>query len=460
MRLYLSLLITIFYHVIFSQCVEKQNIVIETRNSCSSNDNGIISLSGLYAKTAYTITIDGRNYNYTSNDIGVLKVYSLKSGNYKTIEIFDRINTCPTITLNEDVTIDEYKNTISGPAISCAQSELKLSSTHPSTWRLNSSTLSVNSSNITYTSGNEHTLEFIISANVQGCLEKDTLTIVNNEAPNISLYSPGKEYCYNKLNAGIRFNAPTEQQTNIIFNNESYSLNEFNTVFVDIGDQSMDNTLLVESTNDAGCKTEKSYELNLAGEAPDEQVEILWWPGNIFSAKNNTSSLLYQWGWIDQEGNVTYVDMARISADGKFYFAGINNTEVNEIINNSNNQHILFLEYKKTTNSCSNRLLFNAEHAPDAYYRFITQSNDNNLFKSYPNPFTEKITLSIGELPEIVGLNVVISNSSGKLIYQKELTGQNGYYQEIDMSKYSSGIYTASLHNSYYTLASQILIKQ
>lgn len=443
-----------------SQCLTATDILIRTSNSCSSFDNGVLIFRNLKAKTPYNILVNDRVYSYTANDSGTLNIYSLAPGTYENITINDRTNPCPEIKVDKAVTIEAWNNIVEGPISGCKGETLQLNSSSVSTWTINSSIINFNATETSLTLGEQKNITVVVKALIEGCYERDTLHIKVEDAPQINLIDANKSYCYNKQNELVELNVSHGHLTEVLFNGELISTYDSTILQLNLGDVTDDNTLSIAAENDAQCESRTNISLAFSGEAPKDDIEIIWWPGNIFSVKNENPQLNYQWGWINARGELSYAITQSVSSDGKHYFAGNQSIEVNDLVKQGEaSDYILFLEYRYEGEECFNRLMFNSAQMP--LFRNQAQQFESGIhLSSFPNPFTESMTIASSRISGFEELQIRIFDSSGKLFKQRHVDISNGFLLNVNTTDFPPGTYFIQLSHQGYTLLSNKVIKQ
>lgn len=441
-----------------SQCVQAKSVVISTTPSCSNLKNGVLIIKKLYPNTPYDIVFDNTVRSYTTNDLGVLHVYSMAPGTHKLLGIIDRVNNCKEIEINQLVIIQKYSLEIEGIDKVCEGDELKLTTNVPSSWSVNSSRRSSNSSEFNYTVTESKDIIIHAKGIVNSCYERDTFHVTVAKSPNVRMLNSNGAFCYNKQNQIINLEITNGTATNALFNNNKVDITEENKLILNTGDETDENILRITSTNDLSCAKEDVIELQFSGEAPTSDIEILWWPGNIFSVKNEVDDLNYSWGWLNKLGKIEYVNGHFISSDGKFYFAGRSNILVNEIIEKGEEaEQTLFVEYKYKDESCFNRLSFNSAEN----YEFRSQvSNPKLNVIAYPNPFIESLTISTADFREYNALNLSIIGSDAKIYYNNKIQSLLDRPLTLSTQDFPKGTYFIYLNSGEYTLTSKVIIKQ
>lgn len=459
-RYILFLVISLLSFDTVAQCLSSTDILVRTSNSCSYFDNGILIFKNLKAKTPYRIQVNDRVYRYTANDYGTLNIYSLAPGTYENLIINDRVNACPEINITGPVTIDSWNNKIEGPTTGCQGETVLLNSSSTSTWTINSSIINFNATETRLPLGEQKNVRVIAKALIEGCYERDTLDIRVDDAPQVNLLANDKSYCYNKQNELIGLQVSQGELTEVLFNGELITTYDSTMLQLNIGDSADENTLLITAENGSKCISNTTIPLTFTGEAPADDVGIIWWPGNIFSIKNDNPQLSYRWGWINSIGELSYANSQAVSADGKHYFAGNQSVEVNDLMQKrESSSYLLFVEYRYAEEECFNRLLFNSNEIPNI--RNQSQQVESGFrLQSYPNPFVESISVSSSGISGFENLLLNVIDASGKLYVQKNVDISNGFLLNLPTSEFPKGIYFIQLSHQGFTLLSNKVIKQ
>lgn len=443
-----------------SQCLSLNEIVIRTEKSCSYFNNGVLTIKNLKAKTPYTILINERSYSYTANEYGTLSIYSLAPGTYGQISITDRVNSCPEIVVENPVVIDSWKNVIEGPVTTCNGETIKMNSTFSSTWTINSSIINFNATETSLEITDNNSVTVVAKALVEGCYERDTLHVQVEELPHVSLMYPDKSYCYNKLDEVVELAVGQGVIKEVYFNDEQIVFSPANIVQLNLGNSIDDNVLKVIAENNSECQIVSEIPLPFSGEAPTQDVEINWWPGNIFSIKSNSPELEYRWGWLNSVGEKTYAASESVSADGMHYFAGSHTVQVVDLIEKGiDSEYLLFVEYNALGEECYNSLLFNSAKMPIYRSQANSQMSGINL-NAFPNPFVDNINISSSKLNGFEQLDLSIIDASGKRFYQSKVETTNGFLINLPTLEFPTGIYFIQLSHQGFTLLSQKVIKQ
>jgi len=79
----------------------------------------------------------------------------------------------------------------------------------------------------------------------------------------------------------------------------------------------------------------------------------------------------------------------------------------------------------------------------------------NNEFSIYPNPVNDKVTIEFTRSNAYKDLKIM--DNLGKVVFQKEIT--SGIIENIDMSKFSSGIYSFMLSGNEKTRVIKVIKK-
>lgn len=445
---------------LMGQCLTVSDLTVRTAKSCSYFNNGVLIIKHLNAKTPYSIVVNDKTYSYTANEYGTLSIYSLAPGTYERISITDRVNSCPVLTLDNPVLIESWENVIDGPTKVCKGETVKLNSSAVSTWTINSNIINFNATETDLTIEDNNTITVIAKALIEGCYERDTLQIQVDEIPQVSLTEPHKSYCSNKQNELVELSVVNGDITSISYNNEELSVSPTDVYQINLGDQVDDNVFRIIAESPAQCKINTEIALPIAGEAPIDDVEIIWWPGNIFSINNDNTELEYRWGWFKANGDKSYARIESVSSDGKHFFAGNQSVEVVDLVEKgASSDYLLFVEYNTRGEECNNSLLFNSSKMP--VFRSQAQYANTGLsLKAYPNPFVDNITISSTKITGFEALQLSIVDASGKLFFLEAIEISNGFLTQLSTTDFPSGTYFIQLSHQGFTLLSHKLIKQ
>ncbi|MFM2305967.1 MAG: Secretion system C-terminal sorting domain, partial [Bacteroidota bacterium] len=87
-------------------------------------------------------------------------------------------------------------------------------------------------------------------------------------------------------------------------------------------------------------------------------------------------------------------------------------------------------------------------------------SEDEAQIKVYPNPASEFVVVDYGFIDWGKGAaTMYITNEAGQQVYEQKLPMYSGF-QKIDVSKFTSGVYTAYLNRDNRVILSKQFVKQ
>jgi hypothetical protein len=81
----------------------------------------------------------------------------------------------------------------------------------------------------------------------------------------------------------------------------------------------------------------------------------------------------------------------------------------------------------------------------------------NDFIKIYPNPTSDKIFIEFEYKDELVNLQLI--SISGEILLNKEIKSQGFTKEEIDLSKYSKGVYFIRVYNNQFNINNKILLQ-
>ncbi len=81
---------------------------------------------------------------------------------------------------------------------------------------------------------------------------------------------------------------------------------------------------------------------------------------------------------------------------------------------------------------------------------------ENSLFDVYPNPTSEKITITFNTDPKNIKA-IVIRDNSGRVVYENSKTINNNYV--VDMSHFTKGLYLVSIETNSKKLTKKVIVQ-